>query len=461
MMTQPGFSKAFVTSGDLRLHLAMQPPDSEEFKRLQPLVTYDDLITSSDEVGGRDILGYSPSALANRETFKTTVLLNSEPFPKETGSFRGLRNPMQYEDGVCVVVGSAINMNISEVQELRKLGVVIVALGNSVHAGVDPDIWIGHQDILGYVSRGIEDPSVLALLPLEYMQQKMWEHGAKKESHKTPAETVNTFGYTADSRTVTEFLEDPRRPSDFGYSSTLPVAISLLTMMGFRDIILNGVRLGGDVDDFFSFDEIPHREVFDTKTERYSKLRAGFKDLYKDLTAYSIRVSVCGEDTGLPLPHFDIEYLRTALAGIMTLYPRITEDTRVALPTSAARKQISSRVKHKEALVTPRKVLENADGLIEHLPQFFDKPDIRQRLQEARVATAGADCPSCTMNRLAAPLFRVFEEAVLTHYDDVQAAWKTVLPDHYILRPRRRTTKEYVFREDHAEEEQTYNEVSR
>ena len=368
---------------------------------------------------------------------------------------------MQYEDGVCVVVGSAINLNIDEVQELRKLGVVVVALGNALHTGVEPDIWIGHQDVLGYVSRGIEDQSVLALLPLIHMRQRMWDHAMKRESRKMPAETVNTFGYTSDSRTAAEFLEDPRRPSDFGYPSTLSVAISLLAMMGFRDIILNGVRLGGDVDDFFAFDEIPHREVFDTKTERYSKLRAGFQDLYKELTKYSIRVSVCGADTGLPVPHFDIEYLRTALAGIMTLYTLITDDTQIVLPVSAARKHISTRVKHKESLLTPVKILEKADDLIKHLPQFFDNPDILSRLKEARDASAEADCPSCTMNRLAAPLFRVFEEAVLTHYDDVQEAWKTIFPDHYILRPRRRTTKEYVFRDDYSEEEKTYNEVSR
>jgi len=460
-MTQPGFSKPFVTSGDLRLHLAMKPPDSAEFERFQTLVKYDDLFTSTDEGGGRDILGYNPTALANRETFKTQVLLNAERFQKETGSPHGLHNPMQYENGVCVVVGSAINLNIEEVQELRKLGVVVVALGNSVHAGVEPDIWIGHQDVLGYVSRGIEDQSVLALLPLVHMRQRMWEHATKRESRKVPAETVNTFGYTSDSRTATEFLEDPRRPSDFGYSSTLPVALSMLTMMGFRDIILNGVRLDGDIDDFFAFDEIPHREVFETKTERYSKLRDGFKALYKELTNYSIRVSVCGADTGLPVPHFDIEYLRTALSGIMTVYHRITDDTQVGLPVSVARKQISTRVKHKEALVTPIRILENADDLIKHLPQFFDKPDILQLLQDARAASAEADCPSCTLNRLAAPLFRVFEEAVLTHYDDVQEAWEAVLPDYYILRPRRKTTKEYVFRADHAEEDQTYNEVSR
>jgi len=460
-MTQPGFSKTFVTSGDLRLQLAMKPPDSAEFARFQTLAKYDDLVTSTDEGSGRDILGYSPAAVSNRETFKTQVLLNAENFQKEAGSPHGFRNPMQYEDGVCVVVGSAINLNTDEVQELRKLGVVVVALGNALHAGVEPDIWIGHQDVLGYVSRGIEDQSVLALLPLIHMRQRMWDHAMKRESRKMPAETVNTFGYTSDSRTAAEFLEDPRRPSDFGYPSTLSVAISLLAMMGFRDIILNGVRLGGDVDDFFAFDEIPHREVFDTKTERYSKLRAGFQDMYKELTKYSIRVSVCGPATGLPVPHFDIEYLRTALAGIMTLYARITDDTQVALPVSANRKQISKRVKHKEALVTPIKILENADDLIKHLPQFFDKPDILSRLKEARDASAEADCPSCTMNRLAAPLFRVFEEAVLTHYDDVQEAWKAILPDHYILRPRRRTTKEYVFRVDHSEEEKTYNEVSR
>jgi hypothetical protein len=190
-------------------------------------------------------------------------------------------------------------------------------------------------------------------------------------------------------------------------------------------------------------------------------LRDGFKALYKELTNYSIRVSVCGADTGLPVPHFDIEYLRTALSGIMTVYHRITDDTQVGLPVSVARKQISTRVKHKEALVTPIRILENADDLIKHLPQFFDKPDILQLLQDARAASAEADCPSCTLNRLAAPLFRVFEEAVLTHYDDVQEAWEAVLPDYYILRPRRKTTKEYVFRADHAEEDQTYNEVSR
>ena len=85
-MTQPGFSKTFVTSGDLRVHLAMKPPDSAEFARFQTLAKYDDLVTATEEGGGRDILGYNPTAVANRETFKTQVLLNAENFQKEPGS---------------------------------------------------------------------------------------------------------------------------------------------------------------------------------------------------------------------------------------------------------------------------------------------------------------------------------------------------------------------------------------
>lgn len=458
MTTQFGFSKEFVQSGDLRLYLAMAEPGTERRQLFDKYVHYDDLITSSES--GRTILGYNQAAISRRTEFCNRAYDTHSGF--KSGE-RTYRFGAMYDGGTCVLVGSSPTQDLAAVEKLRSSGAVIVALGNAIHGDLVPDIWIGHHDTIGYNPAAIESEAIQAFIPEEFKDSPMFDFVAKKQIKKTPDSHVNVLGYTVLDTKVQEFLDNPVHLSTFGHNTTFTVALSLVSLLGFRDIILHGIQMGTDIDNFYAFSEIPHKETVDRKFETYTALRKDFTSIYTKLTEHDIRISSCGDIPGLEIPSYTEKYIYDALSRVMSLSRRLSSShrTRVTVPAARTREYLQLLERHRQAQVTPLLVLDNMEDLVQHMPAAFGTTEAQVEIAKVRQAIASAKCKGCVRSKYAAPLYKIFESHVLQDPRAAQQGWKAALPEHYILKvsgvPHRRG--ELIFRGDKAEEQVTYNNL--
>jgi hypothetical protein len=249
-MAQYGLTKELIESGDLRMMMALEPDGTENKQMFEWSRTLDDLIQVRE--GKRPTLTYDTAALSRYEALQSKFL-NARAFVRN-----GVVTPGPlgaYRHGTCILAGSAASLDAEFLDKVREMGFPVIGLGNVCCTYKKLDFWIGKQDVLSYVPVAIDNQAVTAFVRDIYMKDGLWDSVSLRQSKITAESSVNTYGYELESRPMAEWLAaDDCRLSDFGIDSTFMVGLSLAIALGFQNILLTGIKLGGTLDEFFCFD---------------------------------------------------------------------------------------------------------------------------------------------------------------------------------------------------------------
>lgn len=457
-MAQYGLTKEVIESGDLRVMLAIDPVGTENNKLFEIVRGYDDLIQVKE--GKRNALTYNLEAVGRYNNLQST-LRELRPFLIDEQRVQGPCGVFQR--GTCVIAGTAPNLDREFLKTAKEAGIPIIGLGNICYTDLEIDYWIGRQDAISYLPKPMETQRIQAFVNNDFIQEGLWDSVSKKQSNVTPASCVNVLGYRTVGTSFAEWLKNPAGLTDGGYASSFLTGISLAVVMGFHNVILTGVRLGGNVSDYFVFDEVPHAETIHRKAATYIRIRKHFGDVYKALTDYGIRIVGIG-DIPLRIPKLSNKYMSRALHSTLSLTRRVDADkTRVTLPADSKRRYLASVRDCQAHIVTPPILLDHAKELIKMVPARFSTDSIKTAMENyetARIRPGG--CTGCQKGKAGQPLYKVFEQGIKDGDTVLLAAWKEILPDQYILKAnlmRGTVLTDLVFREDKADEEQKFKDA--
>lgn len=425
------FSKEVLQSGDFRTFLAMAPPDTENQKLFQRLIKLDDLITITD--GQPPVLSYNGQALAQRDIFRR--FMAEQPGVQTVDGMQKLFG--MYRGGICVIIGSGPSMNPAVVKELQATGIATMTLGHAATLVKDATFWVGAQDVLTYGLIPFERQTTTAFVRQEQYREPLWDAQQNRQLQRTPRDYPNTFGAPP--------LNYPTGPQP----TSLGLGIQLAVHLGFQDVLLYGVDLGGPVDKYYAFAEIPHADTLRRKTEAYARFQHHFPVMYQRLAQGCIRLGAV-DSCPLPLPVYPLPYIRQVLHNVMAMSNRVVgAPVKVSTPGEQKRKYLQAQEQHRAAVVM-------ATAIIDRISQFRDAaPDIfgTEEIAAAEAAIKSASCSGCAKNRHARPAYEAFEKAVLAKDPRVLKAWAQYIPDQYVIRPGLLTGNQnqvLVFREDHA-----------
>ena len=445
---QLGFSKDFLQSGDLRVFMALASPGTDKQEKFEELVGKDGLIVTSEK--GKPVLSYNGEAVEQMSLFHE-ALRNTLP--------AGL--PPTHALGTCILTGSGASLDVEFMQDLHSCGVPVIAMGNSISLVPFASYWIGYGDILGYHPAPIERHDVIALVRRDYYSDMVWDPVNAKQVGITPSDAVATLPYDVSTASAEDFFADPKELSSFGMPCTFTVALCFAASLGFTNIILNGVDLGGDLDNYFAFNEIPYQSVTTRKEGVYKEVIEKFPGIYEAFWKHCVRISAVN-DSPLDIPVYPKAYLKDILKNTMALSRKIQPRHSIAVPAEEKRKIISMQEKHRTAIVSPVDVLAAIDNLIRELPEHFDVETVHNIRAKAKDVDNPAGCVGCAENALAKPLYAIFEGLVVNNRTAIEDAWRKAIPAKYVVQPHMTPGEHagtYIFRSDMAEEEQAHNEA--
>jgi len=364
-----------------------------------------------------------------------------------------------------VIAGTGPSLNVEAVAKLQAHGVVVIALGNAAYALQQSgstrhaDIWVGAQDVLSYLTQGLEAHNTLAVVQVAYAESNLWDQKNRKVSGKTVADMVNVAHYSASSVPISEFFENPQI-TDLGCPSSFTTALTMAVAMGFQNIFLTGINLGGPLHNYYTFQEIPHQEVLERKTPVYDQIKARFPEWNKELLKRCIRVGSLGASV-LNIPEYPIEYLSEHLGFVQGLSRSGSTAANAKLSMSAARNrrhdQVAARLKRAE-LSAPI-LSHQLDELMVEVPAVFNTEITMQASEKLKEALAsGVECKDCTRRSIAEPVMEMFTAAVRAQVVDpaLHPAWTKLFPDHFIVN----VGGNLFFRADKAEDEQEYRTLT-
>jgi hypothetical protein len=457
-MAQYGLTKELIESGDLRMMMALEPEGTENKNMFEWARTLDDLIQVKP--GKRPALSYDTAALQRYDALQPRFLTSSILIRNGVATSGPLG---AYRRGTCVLAGSAADLNIGFLDKVRELGFPIIGLGNVCCTYKKLDFWIGNRDVLSYTPYAIDSQVITAFVRDSYLKDGLWDSVSLKQSGITADRSVNTYGYTLESRPITDWLAaDNCRLCDFEVDSTFTVGLSLAIALGFQNILLTGIKFGGSLEEFFCFDEVPYRDSVQRKAAPYTRLRTQFATIYRACAHYGIRIGAV-EDTPLPIPRFTIDYLDKVLGNIVMLSRRSAPvKTRITLPPERKRRYLELVKQHQSAMVTPGVLLDTVDAWVKAVPERFGTPAVTKALVDIQDAAKRGGCTGCAKNKLGQPIYAAFEAGVKAEDPVLMKAWKELLPNHYILKLgllKGTVVSDMIFRDDHVEEKALWEEV--
>lgn len=457
-MPQYGLTKEAIESGDLRIMLAVEPSGSSNNALFERTRALDDLLQIKP--GQRPSLVYNVEALGRYNNLQRTIRLQ-HPFLKEGQEVSG---PVgTYTRGTCVLAGTGKSLDFEFLKKAGELGLPIIGLGNISYGDVRIDYWIGRQDVLTYLPGPIETQRIQAFVHADYIEDGLWDPMTKSQARITASQSVNTLGYKTVSTPFEEWLKVPENITDGGYGSTFVAGLSLAVLMGFHNIVLTGIDLGGRLSDYFCFPEIPHAETVKRKLGPYTNIRRDFTGIYKACASYGIRI-VGVESSPFLIPVLPIKYMERALHSVLALTRRVNPKTvKVTIPAQKKRAYLKMIRDAQNHIVSPTVLLDHAKTLMDRYPVRFNTPEARKAIEDYEAAKRRpGGCTGCLKGKVGQPVYEAFEKAIREQDQEVHKIWKELLPNHYIMKTRLMqgtVVSEMIFREDYAEEEQKWKEA--
>jgi len=451
-MPQYGLTKEAIESGDLRIMLAVTPNGTDDNRLFERVRKMDDLLGIRE--GKRPTITYNMDALGRYNNLQKT-LRTLHPFKVDGQAVQGPCG--LFSRGTCVIAGTAPTLDKEFIKVARGYGLPIIGLGNISYTDVEMDFWLGRQDILNYLPKPMESQRIQAFVNEDSYGNGLWDPMTKKQAKLTPATCANTLSYSVSHTPFDEWLKDPRGVTDAGHDSSFTTALSLAVLMGCHNIILTGVVLGGQVDDFFVYDEVPHADSIKRKESVYDDIRSGSMRIYNALASYGIRTVSTGI-INARIPRLPTDYLNRALHGVLALTKRIDpKRVKVTLPADSKRSYLKAARDIQQHMVTPTVILDKASAFIEKVPARFGSGEVKHAMDEYEKAKRQpGGCTGCMKGKVGRPLYTAFEQGVKDNDPVLLQAWAEILPDHYVLKTQLMqgtVMSEMVFREDRKDEE--------
>ena len=113
-------------------------------------------------------------------------------------------------------------------------------------------------------------------------------------------------------------------------------------------------------------------------------------------------------------------------------------------------------------MVTPAILLDHAEAFIKKVPDRFNNDVVKNAVAEFKAAQAKGGCTGCMKGRTGKPVYDVFEAGVKARDPILLQVWKEQMPAHYIMKidlMKGTVLTDMVFRPDHADEQQPWEET--
>jgi hypothetical protein len=432
-MVKYGFSREFLKSGDLRVNLALihnAPGKAEAFANS---LQYDDLIMTTGP--SKNVLAYNDEAVA-----KQTAYHNAHD--SKNGALASLN--LLHRGSTCMVVGCGPSLRKDKIKDLQDKGVIIITLGNACVEYQEADIWIGSRDTPHYQNHGLENPRTMAFYPVDYaVSSRLWDMEKQDFSAYYVRSMPNKVNYRlSGTSSVSEYFAKPD-VSNLGCPNTITTAMTIIGALGFTNIILNGIDLGGTLDEFYSFPEIPHKNTYERKLEEYADVQSVLEELFKGWFERAVRVYAT-EPGPFQIPILPEEYIVECITN-MKLSRRSSFTKGIGMDVEPKVQQVKKMARDRNAALTGEVLADKFQDLIDLAPHHFntvDMQEVHKKLKEEMAKPQG--CVGCAKKKIIAPLYQKFANLVSQKDPDIQEIWKTTFPDNYTLIHK----GDLVFRDD-------------
>lgn len=419
-------SQPFINSGDLRVALAMSKPGSPQHLLFDELQKANSLIVMGAD--NRTLL-YDDLAIRKQAVFLHKLQEAQGLLYNRFGqrvSLQGL-----HHKGTCVIVGAGAGVELDAVKHAHEAGCVVITLGNACWLYKQSDIWIGNSPVTSYYARGLECPKTMAIVPKAHQGSQLWDHSRREFVGAKVDDMPNVLYYKDTGVGLKEFFGSVA-VSSFGVPSTFTISLSIAAALGFTNILLTGIDLGGSLDSFYGFTEIPHKRTFDEKQERYGEVSALLPDLVGAFTSHAVRLYGIGS-VALDVPCFPAEEVK----GLFhTLMPRTAQTSTlrgISVPHDNKVQMRETLQTHRNAAIMINHIGDNARAVAEAVPSVYTKKEHKATLLELETALGKAACAPCVRNKLSRPLYEAFIKAVREDNEEALKCWETLFSDQYVV----------------------------
>jgi len=409
---------------------------------------FDDLIHINRTVEPHK-LSYDQEVFSEREDFYESLTSAPPLFVNSVGRPVALNGV--HRGGTCILVGSGPSLNIEFIRTLQEQGVCVITMGNAAYTYKAADYWIGIRDPQQYSPNPFLESRTKAILPLRCKQEPLWDFINKRPTHHILKDCPGVLFYKDNKESrVKKFFQTPHI-TDFGYDTTLGLGLSLAICLGFSNIILSGVDMGGELASYYCFDEMPHKDIYTRKSDIYSKFITGFKPLLTEMLRRAIRL-VSSTPTVFDIPYLSEDYLKRVTTKIAYLHmPPLSSPRGLTIPISTRKSYVDIFNTHRSRRVDVMDFKKIHAHLKEVAPEFFDMEGVQSAydLFEEKLGQSG--CSNCAARRLLKPIYDLFVEYYTRDPVEFSTVWATIFPDKYTLL----LEGVLVFREDmkHLEDE--------
>lgn len=421
-----GLSQPFITSGDLRVALAMTPPGSEGHKLLEEHLKTDPFIyTGSDS----KTIFYREEALAEQEQY----LDNLRSIPPILFNRFGHPVHMQgnWHKGTCILVGSGPGVELEAVVAAQKEGVAVITLGNACFLYKDSDLWIGNGQMTNYAYQGLESPRTLALVPAQRKEDNLWDLNRQEFLQAKVSDMPNILYYDTSPRTPKTFFDNPC-VTGFGLNSSLPVGLTMAALFGFTNILMTGIDLGGNIDKFYAFPEIPHKETFERKMATYRQVAGFVAQIIKEFHKRALRLYSVGH-TAFGVPAFPAHMVGSLFTGLMPRSKQTRSLRGISIPDHAQVHLRDVMRRHQQATLGIHHMFDREQAVVDRAPNAMNTEDTRKTLSALDAALKAGGCTSCAKKSHIRPIYTLFVQQAVAGNEEVVKAWKDMFPDSYII----------------------------
>ena len=437
-----GFSQSFINSGDLRFVMALGKIGDDRTALFEKMIQTDDLIKQDPKNPLR--FTYNARALKQQAEFLATLSAVPPLFTARTRRPADLND--MYHKATVMLCGSAPSFDGNSVKTAQNAGVPVMTMGNAAMLVQNATMWVGTRGLPAYIPVPVDKHVTMAFLPEREHTAKMWD---TRTSQRSPNYAVgdmpNTFFFDRRNLSVEGFLQTPA-VADFGVPTTFTTALSICFGLGFTNVILNGVRLGGNRDEWYPehFKETLHSETYQEKVKQYTKIKHAFPAWYKKLTSHGLRI-VALESSPLDVPVFPKDFLEQAIGTLMPMSkgPVLTG---LSVPHKTRKALQDKSDAHAKAAISTSDLLDNFEKVKAAYPQAFDIKkfvDIKAKIDGL---VAKGKCAPCTKNKLGRPILDLFRKGVVEGDEVMHQLWADIFPDKYTIHDN----SGLVFRKDKA-----------
>jgi hypothetical protein len=406
-----GFMSECTASGDLLVLLGVADPGTPDYQSFVEYLKKDPFLYAHNDY----TIGYRvpPSIQEKQNEFWTC--LRAHPISSFAPAF----------GANCIIVGSSPSLDTRVLNKLQLSGNFIISLGNSILSLARPNIWIGHQNPSSYPSYPFEAPGIPVFIPKKYLGEQIWS-SSKKNFGKAAGDYPSVYGYEE----AKEFSFSSPKLSDLGSESTLAIGMTLAAGLGFRNIVLMGVSLEGEVDSFYFFPQMPHALIYTRKQQTHVLLRERLPGFCGELLQRGVRV-VSTYDLKLEnIFHIPLARIENRLGKMSELIkdPLVTQD--VTIPSEVKKSNLQAIQKYQSASLTGRDLWDNLDKLAGKLPSFTEAfvADLRRKMLNKDPACS--DCSTrSTLGVLQAAFLKDFE----ADRKATENVWREAIPNRWTL----------------------------